>query len=51
MRNLSIKYKQLQRDLRQCRHYKGRRIEDPLDLAMLEIADAATEEVLGEIVT
>lgn len=51
MRNLSIKYKELQEGLRKSTNYKGDRIEDPLDLTMLEIAFAAKEKRLEEIVT
>lgn len=51
MRNLSIKYEELQKLLRRDTKYKGRNIEDPLDLTMLEIATAGKENRLGEIVT
>lgn len=51
MRNLSIKYAELQSKLRENTSYRGRNIEDPLDLTMLEIAVAAKENRLGEIVT
>jgi len=51
MRNLSIKYEELQKLLRRSTKYRGRRIEDPLDLTMLEIATAGKENILEEIVT
>ncbi len=51
MRNLTIKYEELQKLLRRSTKYKGRRIEDPLDLTMLEIALASKENRLEEIVT
>ncbi len=63
MRNLTIKYEELQRHLRRStlmpwifsfgskNRYKAKQIEDPLDLTMLEIASAAKYNRLGEIVT
>ena len=40
-----------QKILRETTKYKGKKIEDPLDLAMLEIATAAKENCLEKIVT
>lgn len=63
MRNLTIKYEELQRHLRRRtlipwafsfgskNRYKSKDIGDPLDLTMLEIAVAAKEKRLGDIVT
>ena len=46
MRNLSLKLKGLLEDV-----YGGRRIEDPLDLTVLEILEAARLNRLSEVVT
>lgn len=46
MRNLSLKFKSLLDTV-----YDGRQINDPLDLAVIEILEAARQGRLGEIVT